>query len=115
MVEEPQGLALTDLTDLAEPEGLLGEQLEDQRQVEQPLALTDERSRPSWKSTRGRLQGSGLCPGLRDQSKAAPKNRSALAMHKQRFAEGDRMPSTRAMGAPGGMHGMPGQSPGCLS
>ena len=89
MVEETQGLALTDLTDLAEPEGLLGEQLEDQRQVEQPLALTDERSRPSWKSTRGRLQGSGLCPGLRDQSKTAPKNRSALAMHKQRFAEGD--------------------------
>ena len=38
-MEEPQGLALTDLTDLAEPEGLLGEQLEDQRQVEQPLAL----------------------------------------------------------------------------
>ena len=101
MVEEPQGLALigetgtpTVLTDLAEPEGPSGDdeagaQLEDQRQVEQPLALTDERSRPTFKSTRGRLRGFCLLPGLADQSKAAPKNRCALAMLKQGFAVGD--------------------------
>ena len=113
MVEEPQGLALigetgtpTDQTDLAEPEGPSGDdeagaQLEDQRQVEQPLALTDERSRPTFKSTRGRLQGHGLCPGLPDQSKAAPKNRCALAMLKQGFSVGDAV-NARYSGARGG-------------
>ena len=101
MVEEPQGLALigetgtpTVLTDLAEPEGPSGDdeagaQLEDQRQVEQPLALTDERSRPTFKSTRGRLRDSSLCVGLPDPHKAAHKNRCAVEMRKQVFAVGN--------------------------